>query len=403
MPEIVSDQPLQEEEKHPFGPKDIIPLLVRHKGTVIFIALIATVAVMYSVTKTLKELREHQIAVNPQFTVNESSQSTNTAKPSNAGWADFVSKLDGFSFKYPPKAYIGYPNPFSNDSPTYKAVYIGPKQKNKSVKEENLTDGYIFKIVVNKIPDNRDLASIVNQKRQSFILSCPSIAKISENIENAFSLSNCPADYKETFLQDGNKVYELAQIVKGDIGYKEAYEKITDEIFSTFKISTVIPNTQPEDPFITYSNKNYGLSFKHPKLDTNCCSAPKPPVGDFATLGTFALPSKQSKAFDGFGLYIEENTQNINFSTYLENQKKALLDDFKLVNGVEAENSKDDLIIINDKEARKLSNYAWWGDVIYIQLPNRPEIVVLSKVDYLSGSFDELFDGIISTFRFSAL
>ena len=47
-----------------------------------------------------------------------------------------------------------------------------------------------------------------------------------------------------------------------------------------------------------------------------------------------------------------------------------------------------------------LKGYAWWGDVILLQFTNSPVILVMSKTEFVPGSFKEIFNGILSTFEF---
>ena len=395
----------------PVPPSRPHPKFKIKKRYILLMLLISFIVVIV----TLKELNRKRVEIideSPRFNVTEAPTPTPEEEPAKQ-WKSFSASQHGITFKCPVESYLEKSNPFSQDSPVYKAIFRGKRQDEGLITESNLFDGYIFKIVVNTNPQNRPLIDLARNKVSSFAFSCPDLAQISEveatKIDGltaqAFNVINCNSDFKVTFVVSKNFVYEIDQIYKGDIGFKQKYEKDTDEILLSLKIDRELP--PPEDPIITFTSGVHRFSFRHPRFNTDCCQVPSPVYGIFFNSGKFyfvdtslGIPEK-NKPFDGFGVFVDENEMKVPFEMYLVSEKNALLEDYRIITGRNPEESEEKTKV-GEVDAVLLKGYAWWGDIIMLQIPNTSKIMIISKTEFLPGSFKEVFGDILNSFVFSS-
>ena len=84
----------------------------------------------------------------------------------------------------------------------------------------------------------------------------------------------------------------------------------------------------------------------------------------------------------------------------MKSQKESLIEDFKLIKGTRPV-TNEERVMIGEIEGVQLRGYAWWGDMIYLKLPNSNKFLILSKVESAPGQFDEAFSEILESFRFN--
>lgn len=368
--------------------------------------IVLTVLVNFAL-KTHREV----VSVNPKFIVKESTESEKPIVETPVPTLVTFDLTDyGLKFTYPQDLYIERNNPFSQDPPTFKVIYKGTRQPDGLITEANLLDGYIFKVIIYPNPTDRDISALVATKRKNYTFNCNDNAQVSlaypvqvDSLSGfGFLVSNCLSDYKETLVSSNNYIYEFVQEYRGDIGYKQKYEKGTDELLASVVMNKEAP--LPESPFVTFSDETYKFEFTHPRLDTTCCHVPEPFEYPAEASWYFAsvpgsLPTS-GKPFDGFGIFIDKLKGDTTYASYLDAQKASLKTLYTLTTGKSPENSKASEIKVGNLTGTLLENYAWWGDVIYVQLPNTTKVMVISKTEYLPGSFKELFNSILATFKF---
>jgi len=385
----------------------------KFKKRYILLAVLITFIIIVVTVQELGKKRVEIIDQNPRFNVTQAPTPTPEEEPAKQ-WKSFTTSQHGITFSYSVEAYLEKSNPFSQDSPVYKAIFRGKRQDEGLITETNLSDGYIFKVTVNTNPENRSLLDLTQNKKSSFAFNCPDLAEISDitatKIDGlaaqTFSVINCNSDFKVTFVVSKNFVYEIDQIFRGDIGFKQKYETDTDEIVLSLKIDRELP--PPEDPIVTFASTAHGFSFMHPRFNTECCQVPSPIYGNFLNTGRFhfvdtslGVPEK-NKPFDGFGIFVDINGGEtpMPFETYLDNEKKALLEDYRIITGRNPDESEEK-IKIGGVEAVLLKGYAWWGDVIMLQIPNTSRVMLISKTEFLPGSFRDVFNDIMNSFTFN--
>ncbi len=199
-----------------------------------------------------------------------------------------------------------------------------------------------------------------------------------------------------------NSIYEIVLIYKGDIGYKEQYAQNVKDIFGTFQFLDK-PQTPEAPKFQTYFNEEYAFSLVHPLLDKTCCNTNAPIYGDAKRIVVFgdkrSFDAANGKDFNGFGIYVDENAKGASFTEYMDLQKLSLIEDYKVITGKKPE-TLEEKVTVGNIEATLLKGYAWWGDVIYLQIPNTKKFMIISKAETSKGVFDQVFDEILKTFKF---
>ncbi|EKD99730.1 MAG: hypothetical protein ACD_22C00188G0001, partial [uncultured bacterium] len=130
-------------------------------------------------------------------------------------------------------------------------------------------------------------------------------------------------------------------------------------------------------------------------MDKTCCNTNGPVYGDAKRIVVFgdkrSYDANNGKSFNGFGIYIDENAKGISFEEYMETQKLSLKEDYKVITGKKPDTSEAK-VNVGSIEATLLKGYAWWGDVVYLQIPNTAKFMVLSKSETSPGVFDQIFD-----------
>lgn len=282
-------------------------------------------------------------------------------------------------------------------------------EPNTSVTEDNLKEGYIFKAST-FTTSQRELDEIVQVKKDSFTAKCPQTAIFTDPIPTTidgiegktFDVTNCGSDYKLTYVVKGTLNYEFAQIVKGDIGYKQVYRAETEDILNSIKF---YPDKTNEGPLETFRNELYGFQFKHPKFNSECCDLTKPVSQEperIVVLGDMETFVDKSN-FDGIGIFIEEVYSEGTLSSYMETQKKTLIDDYIVVKG-EAPKLEEKSLKIGNKDGVMLKGYSWRGeDYVYVNIS--PEIthktMLIISIKNTSGrEFEKKVDEILKSFEY---
>ena len=107
-------------------------------------------------------------------------------------------------------------------------------------------------------------------------------------------------------------------------------------------------------------------------------------------------------SFDGLALYLISNLNNLTLEQYLEKEKSALIEQFKIM--ADANQTHQGQVkesIIADQPAVSLINYSW--DKItrtYLKHPNSKLIIEISQGEQSPGHFSQ-YPLILSTFKFT--
>ncbi len=273
--------------------------------------------------------------------------------------------------------------------------------------EENLGEGFIFRVTPLDI-GIRKIDSITQIKMDSFKVKCPTTAVFSEVKKDlvdtidalGFEIRNCNGDYVVHYIPRFGIYYEIVQFSKGDFGYRQKYRATLDEMLKAF---TFYPEaTSPIGPFKTFIDETNRILFIHPNLDEKCCELPKPPVNEpskVVMLGNKAT-YKDADHFDGIGLFVIGLGNNgIGFDQFIEEQKRLLIEDYKVVKGEDPLVSQAN-IKVGDYKATRLNGYSWRGnDLVYAEIPGGwgKRILIFSIRNISGSSFETTINDILST------
>lgn len=154
-----------------------------------------------------------------------------------------------------------------------------------------------------------------------------------------------------------------------------------------------------------YENKEYGFSLKHPSLDIKCCSLEGPASGEeiqkiltFADKETIAT---DSGTFDGFSISVATTKRTTDLTEFIEEEKEALQEQYTQKNGSPSQKAGITTVTsVDGNDTIILKDYAFDGNErYYFQIPNF-KIMVITKSEQEEGSFNSIFETILSTFKF---
>ncbi len=294
-----------------------------------------------------------------------------------------------------------------NQPKQFWIIYKGDSQGEIKT-ESDLTDGYILKISAYKGID-RGVTDLARRKREKYSLECPGIVEIGDvygsNISGvdatSFNVINCPQNYVESFVQFRGNVIEFAQIYRGDIGFRQSYKAQTEQILRSIEWEHN-PAEQPE--IEQFTHREFQLSFIHPLLNTSCCSVTSPSLQGLRKVVVLADPARKNdegEVLDKFGIFAYP-VKRESFQLFLNQQKQALIQEYKVVEERNPTDLSEQRVQIGGYDAFKLVNYAWWGDVIYMDHPNSDAdyFLVFVMPNEVSDEFRGVINEVLSTFEF---
>jgi hypothetical protein len=320
-------------------------------------------------------------------------------------WENYVNPKYKFSFEYPSEAVIQ-----ELEDSTFQVVFAGERQLDPITEGSFLLDGYIFRVIVTKVSVNRDVEDVAKRKLLNYTQTCPDI-HTSSSVEKTvvdtiaghrFSVTNCLADYQEIYVLYDDMMYQITRVYRGDIGFKEKYRRSTENIFNSFEFLGK-PVEEEGRKLVTYANNTYKFSFDHYSLDPRCCKISKPVFGNIdeaVVLGDPQTASGSEGRFNGIGIFVERNTDGVGFTQYINLQKEALAEEYKIITGRSVSGSESD-IIVGGQRSVILKGYTWWdGDMIFIPIPGGSRILIISTMETSPRSFERELEGILKSFQF---
>lgn len=163
------------------------------------------------------------------------------------------------------------------------------------------------------------------------------------------------------------------------------------------------PTLNPTVNWKTYTNSQYGISFKYPNYLRECCAISISPnegtskntIVKPITLGEVGENELGSgRRFNGLVVGIDTNTSNESFLNYFNEQKQEL-------KNVTNQDSTESNVKVGILSGKMLQNYSpFGGTILYASFPNSKNVLVIGKTEASEGSFKD-FDQILSTFKFT--
>ena len=379
----------------------------------IAVLLLATVGVVGGLVLTLNS--DETIIPEPQnpITLEKPLEHIYPIDDNETNWEEYTNKRYEFFLKYPKELQLTETD-LSEDEPSVFQLYYTPKQVTDiySIDEASLTEGLIVKITVTKNVELKTPFAAAQEKYKYFMVNCPGTSAISEPTQSTFSgfdsavlrASNCRGSYKVTFVKRKTNMYEILQYGKGDVGYLEQYISTTEKILKNIKLTNTIAPV-PFEQWIQFGDERLGISFKHPQMDDKCCEL-SGPIGfedskkqQVIVLGMPNQERTSTISFNGFGLYIIDKITRSTFDNYVEQQKKALIEEYKIIVG-KTPSPFEQNIVIDGMPAKYIKNLAWWGDAVFVYSEINDTAYVFAKTEVLRGEFDSIFEEILTTVKF---
>lgn len=366
-----------------------------------------------------QELAEEPTDVQNPIVTNENGENETL-------WQDYLNKEQEFLLMYPPKSKFVANSAFAEGLETYTITLAGEKQLNPITDEESLDDGYIFRFTIHADVLNKDLQQISIQKRNSYLSKCTAVSNIS-NIKDVvvagigaktFEVTDCGSNYIETFFVRDNDLYQFTHIYNGDFGVKQVYKTAGEEILNKFALTNII-ETSPKETWTTYTNNKYGFTFKYPaELNSTCCTIEGPMGGNseeeiqklivLAVEDTIVKGTKDK--FSGFGVFVDNNVEGLDFGTYLEKQKQLLRENYQIIVGKTPENVSEEVITVGNSTGVLLKGYAWWGDVTFVDVPGfgpadsgnsvKSAFIAISKTERVVDELSTFMPDVLDSFVF---
>lgn len=365
-------------------------------GLIILFLIVGIAVILF-----LLQPRE-RVVEQPSFVITQNQQDKQWEKFSNAEF--------NFEVEYPIEA--TFSKDASLDPVIYRILFKGEKETKINIDDRNIEDGYIFRVSVYPNLDNTNIADLIQKRLEAYRIFCPENSNFGQitdtnvtgKIAKTFEITECNLiNYRETYVLDRGNVFQLTQVYRGDLGFRQAYRGKLTEIQQKFNFINIPPS---QTQWITFTSTKY-FSFEHPTLDLKCCS--RKLGGNSKVIAVAAnsadFGNKISTSYDSVSFFsIEEKT--IPYENVIQNEKARLIEEYKIVNNRTPINLVEENITVDGQPAIRLKGYSWWADeIVYIdsgtkgasQSQNR--ILVVAKTETYSGSFVD-FDRIFNSIKF---
>jgi hypothetical protein len=293
--------------------------------------------------------------------------------------------------------------------PAYFLISAKQNLPQEIADEKDLQDGYFVKISVFEDIE-RNITDLAERKIEKFKLECPSQREIGDiypkqidGLETiSFEIKNCDQSFVMNFAVFEDLVFEIAQVYKGDIGFEQNYKAQTEEIISTLKW---LRKAQEKPATTVLKNTTYLMEIEHPWLNEECCDVIKPSIEGMKKIAILADSGSTNATkdiediVDKLGIFVVPKNLKT-FELFINEQKQALIQEYKVVEGKNPTDLEETRVAIGNKEGIKLVNYAWWGTVIYVDHTESDTFVILVIPNETTPEFDNTLTTIFENIKF---
>ncbi len=295
--------------------------------------------------------------------------------------------------------------PSSDQISIARIEYLQNRPENLE-KETDLEEGYLLKIAVFEGID-REIQDLIERKKEKFKVECPAQATIGKTYSttidgidgSSFEVINCPQDYIVNLINFGGRVFEITQVYRGDIGFKQSYKAQTESLIDTV---SWYREKEFEKTESTIRNTRYGIEITHPLLDIECCEVTQPSLENLtkiAVLANFIEGQDPRQVSDKFGVFGYDGDR-ISFDLFLNQQKQTLIQEYRVVEEKDPTGLRESRVFVGGQEALKLQNYAWWGELTYVEHPFSEKFIIIVVPHGISSSFSETIERIQENINF---
>jgi len=295
---------------------------------------------------------------------------------------------------------------------TEPAFFMISGKENNPVELENekdLQEGYLVKISVFEGIE-RDIQDLAQRKIEKFKLECPTQREIGNLYGTtingisgvAFEVKNCDQDYIIRFVNFEGFVFEIAQIYRGDIGFKQQYKAKTDSIVWSINWRWQL---QERPPTTTIRNEEFLIEIAHPWLNTTCCDITKPSLERLKKIAILTKLKEENVILakeepnDKLGVFAIKR-EGKGFELFINEQKQALIQEYKVVEGKNPSGLSENNVRVGTLEGIRLQNYAWWGTVIYVNHSQADAFLIIVIPNGISKDFEGVINTILANISF---
>ena len=239
--------------------------------------------------------------------------------------------------------------------------------------------------------------------------TCPSSSSFSEieeknlNGSNAlyFEANYCSGYFRNYYIDYGNKYFEVSKYFKGDVGYRERYDTLSEEILETI---TFLPQRFDVSEFTkSILDTDTGVKFEYPSYLSTNCNLYLPSDSKYRTILSMCNDSNKEDGVIVGILTGEKNSETP--SEMVEIEKNKMIDDYIAAKGVSPD-LKEENVDFGGRSALKVSNLSWRGfTYIFVDLnqKSRNGGAVIAIVGYKVEQDPMLttVNNIIGSFKFT--
>lgn len=393
LPEIAQKEEEIKKRKRKFK------LFVLSFGGIILFVIILTIIVGIINAINLKNKQKYEKVEEPIQTPVENPQES---------WNSYDNTEVRVKFKYPNTSKIIENREINQKIRNVEVIYTPNGIDN--VSESNLVEGFIFRITPLQL-DKRALEDVVSVKRESFHTECGDNAEISsirasvvDNLEaKTFDVRNCNGDFNVTYFSRFGIFFEINQVYRGDIGYRQQYMNTTEEIMKTV---TLYPEEIVEEgPYKDFVDEGHKITFKYPKeLNTTCCKVDDidQTAEKIITLGTKETEDK----YGAIAIYVEGKNQGANrdktFDQIVQMKKDKFISDYKIVNAGREPTIIEEQFQIGGMFAVRFKGLSWKGnDIIFVDVTTDDRnFFGITTTNKIGTEFEKIIEGILDSMQF---
>lgn len=165
------------------------------------------------------------------------------------------------------------------------------------------------------------------------------------------------------------------------------------------------PTIDPTADWKAFIDQKYNFSFKYPaSFDDKCCNLSGPANTGARKIVVLADPTTvdkgSDKPFNGFAVYVDLISSGKSFEQYINEEKAKQLSNKKEFSGKNEEGTQAS-ITVAEQQGVVLKGYSWDGvERLYLPFIDNKNVLIIAKNQLSAGSFDEVFDQILKTFKF---
>lgn len=337
-------------------------------GIVILAALIAGGVFALKIRKDMIEDRR-------RFVVNPPSEPIVT-KPIDEpeGEKEYSNTTLQVSFKYPAEATLT--ETFDSEKGEGKVEVVYSKDNSPEFEQ-----GYKVSITVFSTK-TRELSQFATTRLEAMKITCPESATYSRLSEGKmaeygslnYTIEYCDGFYRNYYIDFGGKYFEISRYYKGDIGYRQQYEIITNEVIKTI---TLLPQRFEITEFLkSVSDKDTGVKFEYPTNYIDKCSVPMPTDTKYRVILSMC-PEEQPET--GVIIGMTQLPQGSTFESFVETERNKMDDDFFAAKGHPSD-AEPETAEFRGRPAIKLNGFSWQDasyTFVYSTYKERPFVLMM--------------------------